>query len=83
MCLLDHLDNINEISRSVINDRNVKRPITISGIGIYSSAAVLEEIDDIARFTAEEKLDSYSGLEPRLNQSGSSDIGGHITKHGP
>ncbi len=72
-----------EISRSVINDRSVKILMTIPGIGIYSSAAIMSEIDDISRFGSKEKLASYAGLVPRQNQSGLSDIRGHITKHGP
>ena len=72
-----------EISRSVINDRNVNLLMTIPGLGIYSSAAIMSEIDDISRFSSKEKLASYAGLVPRQDQSGSSDIRGHITKHGP
>ncbi|MGC8506618.1 MAG: transposase, partial [Thermoplasmata archaeon] len=71
-----------EISRYAINDRNVKLLMTIPGMGVYSSAAVMSEIDDIHRFKTKEKLASYSGLTPRQNQSGSTDIRGHITKHG-
>ena len=72
-----------EISRSVMNDRNVSLLMTIPGIGIYSSAAIMSEIDYISRFSSKEKLASYAGLVPRQNQSGSTDIRGHITKHGP
>ena len=72
-----------EISRSVINDRSVNLLMTIPGMGIYSSAAIMSEIDNISRFSSKEKLASYAGLVPRQNQSGSSDIRGHITKHGP
>ena len=72
-----------EISRSVINDRNVKLLMTIPGIGIYSSAAIMAEIDDISRFDSKENLASYAGLVPRQDQSGNRDIKGHITKHGP
>ena len=72
-----------EISRSVMNDRNVNLLMTIPGLGIYSSSAIMAEIDDISRFSTKEKLASYAGLVPRQNQSGSSDIRGHITKHGP
>ena len=57
--------------------------MTIPGMGIYSSAAIMSEIDDISRFATKEKLASYAGLVPGQNQSGSSDIRGHITKHGP
>lgn len=66
-----------------MNDRNVNLLMTIPGIGIYSSAAIMAEIDDISRFSSKEKLASYAGLVPRQDQSGSSDIRGHITKHGP
>jgi transposase len=72
-----------EISRSVMSDRNVKLLMTIPGMGIYSSAAIMSEIDEISRFETKERLASYAGLTPRQNQSGSSDIRGHITKHGP
>jgi transposase len=72
-----------EISRSVMNDRNVNLLMTIPGMGIYSSAAIMSEIDDISRFDSKEKFASYAGLVPRQNQSGQSDIRGHITKHGP
>ena len=72
-----------EISRYGISDRNVKLIMTIPGIGIYSSAAIMSEIDDITRFETKEKLVSYAGLTHMQNQSGSSDIRGHITKQGP
>ena len=72
-----------EISRYVVNDRNVNLLMTIPGIGIYSSAAIMAEIDDISRFGSKEKLASYSGLVPRQDQSGNRDMRGHITKHGP
>ena len=72
-----------EISRSVRDDRNVNLLMSVPGIGVYSAAAIISEIDDISRFRTKEKLASYSGLVPRQNQSGSSDIRGHITKRGP
>ncbi|WMT45202.1 MAG: IS110 family transposase [Cuniculiplasma divulgatum] len=72
-----------EISRSVMNDRNVNLLMTIPGMGIYSSAAIMSEIDDISRFDSKEKLASYAGLVPRQDQSGNRDIKGHISKHGP
>ena len=71
-----------EISRSVASDRSVSLLMTIPGIGIYSSAAIMSEIDDITRFGSKEKLASYAPVTGQ-NQSGSIDIRGHITKHGP
>ena len=57
--------------------------MTIPGINIYSATSIVAEIGDINRFDRKEKLASYAGLTPRQNQSGSRDIRGHITKHGP
>ena len=54
-----------EISRSVMNDRNVNLLMTIPGMGIYSSAAIMSEIDDISLFATKEKLAAYAGLVPR------------------
>ena len=71
-----------EISRSVASDRNVSLLMTIPGVGIYSSAAIMSEIDDISRFGSKEKLASYAPVTGQ-NQSGNLDIRGHITKHGP
>ena len=68
-----------EISRSAVTDRNVNLLMTIPGIGIYSSAAIMAEIDDISRFSSKEKLASYAPVTGQ-NQSGSTDIRGHITK---
>ena len=72
-----------EISRMVKEHRTVNILMSVPGIGVYSSAAIMSEIDNISRFRSKEKLASYAGLVPRQNQSGSSDIRGHITKHGP
>ena len=66
-----------------MNDRNVNLLMTIPGMGIYSSAAIMSEIDDISLFATKEKLAAYAGLVPRQDQSGNRDIKGHISKHGP
>ena len=59
-----------------MNDRNVNLLMTIPGMGIYSSAAIMSEIDDISRFDSKEKLAAYAGLVPRQDQSGSRDMRG-------
>ena len=43
----------------------------------------MSEIDDISRFDSKEKLAAYAGLVPRQDQSGSRDMRGHISRHGP
>jgi transposase len=46
----------------------------------YTIAA---EIGDITRFASPTKLCGYTGLCPRVYQSGESDRRGRLTKHGP
>ena len=72
-----------EINRLVACDRNVSLPMTTPGIRIYSSAAIMSEIDDISRFSSKVKLASYAGLLPRQDHSGNRDMRRHLTKHGP
>ncbi len=72
-----------EMARHTTGNRNVNLLMTIPGINIYSATSIVAEIGDINRFDRKEKLASYAGFTPRQNQSGSRDIRGHITKHGP
>ena len=65
------------------NNDDVHLLMTIPGINLCSAAGIVSEIDDISRFGSKEKLASYAGLVPRQDQSGSVDMRGHITKHGP
>jgi len=60
-------------------------PLLLSapGVGWVLAFTVAAEIGDIGRFASPEKLASYTGLCPRVNQSGESDRRGPLTKHGP
>jgi len=53
------------------------------GIGWVLAFTIGAEIGEIERFSSPEKLTSYTGLCPRVNQSGESDRRGPLTKHGP
>jgi transposase len=53
------------------------------GFGWITSFTVACEIGDIARFCTPVKLTSYTGLCPRVKQSGEMDRRGPISKHGP
>ena len=44
---------------------------------------IAAEIGEIERFALPEKLTGYSGLCPRVSQSGERDRRGPLTKHGP
>jgi transposase len=60
-------------------------PLLISapGIGWVLAFTIAAEIGEIERFPSPEKLTGYTGLCPRVNQSGDKDRRGPLTKHGP
>jgi transposase len=60
-------------------------PLLLSapGIGWVLAFTIAAEIGEIERFSSPEKLTGYTGLCPRVNQSGDSDRRGPLTKHGP
>jgi transposase len=56
---------------------------TAPGIGWVLAFTIAAEIGEIERFPSPEKLTGYTGLCPRVNQSGDCDRRGPLTKHGP
>ena len=57
--------------------------MTVPGIGWVLSYTIAAEIGDINRFASPKKLCGYTGLCPRVNQSGDRDRRGPLTKQGP
>jgi transposase len=57
--------------------------VTAPGIGWINGHTIASEIGDIGRFASPAKLCGYTGLCPRVKQSGASDARGPISKHGP
>jgi transposase len=55
---------------------------SITGIGAYSAAAIMVEIEDIARFASPKKLVSYFGLHPELKDSGDKKAVSRMSKKG-
>jgi transposase len=53
------------------------------GIGWVLAFTIAAEIGEIERFSSPEKLTGYTGLCPRVNQSGDADRRGPLSKHGP
>jgi transposase len=53
------------------------------GIGWVLAFTIAAEIGEIERFASPGKLAGYTGLCPRVNQSGDKDRRGPLTKHGP
>ena len=56
--------------------------LTIPGIGVSSAAVILSEFGDFSKFSSPSKLLSFSGMEPRYFQSGTSECTGKMVKHG-
>jgi transposase len=56
---------------------------TIPGIGPILGYTIASEIGDISRFASAKHLVGYTGLCPRVYQSGQSDRRGALTKSGP
>ena len=61
--------------RAAVDDR--------PGIGWVLAFTIAAEIGDINRFASAKKLGGYTGLCPRVNQSGDRDRRGPLTKQGP
>ena len=57
--------------------------VTAPGFGWINAFTVASEIGDIERFSSPAKLCGYTGLCPRVIQSGNTDRRGPISKHGP
>jgi transposase len=56
---------------------------TIKGIGPYVAASLIGEIQDIRRFTSAKALTAYTGLDPKIRQSGKAlNSTGRLTKRG-
>ena len=57
--------------------------LTVPGVGSVLAFTIAGEIGDIHRFASPKKLCGYTGLCPRVNQSGDRDRRGPLTKQGP
>jgi transposase len=86
--LIDDLeDQIAGINRK-LRERHAEHPyipllLSAPGIGWVLAFTIAAEIGQIERFASPEKLAGYTGLCPRVNQSGDKDRRGPLTKHGP
>ena len=57
--------------------------LTVPGIGFVLAYTIAAEIGDIERFPRAKNLTGYTGLCPRVDQSGERDRRGSLSKHGP
>jgi transposase len=70
-----------QLKRQGVDHRYIPLLVTAPGIGWINGYTIASEIGDIARFPSPAKL--YTGLCPRVRQSGAVDARGPISKHGP
>jgi transposase len=88
VALIDDLERqIAEINRRLkqghADHRYIPLLLSAPGIGWVLAFTIAAEIGQIERFASPEKLAGYTGLCPRVNQSGDKDRRGPLTKHGP
>ena len=72
-----------ELRRQGADHRYIPLLVTAPGFGWINAFTVASEIGDIERCASLAKLVGYTGLCPRVIQSGSTDRRGPISKHGP
>jgi transposase len=72
-----------ELRRLGADHRYVPLLLTVPGIGWVLAYTIAAEIGEITRFPSPRKLAGYSGLCPRVYQSGESDRRGALAKNGP
>jgi transposase len=88
LALMDDLEaqiqSINKQLRALSPEhRYMPLLMTVPGIGFVLGYTIAAEIGDITRFPSAQKLVGYTGLCPRVNQSGDRDRRGPLTKQGP
>jgi transposase len=88
VALIDDLERqISAINRRLkdghADHRYIPLLMSAPGIGWVLAFTIAAEIGAIERFSSPEQLTGYTGLCPRVNQSGDSDRRGPLSKHGP
>ena len=86
--LIDHYDRLinkatTELARLGATHPYVPLLETIPGVGSTLGYTIAAEIGDISRFSSPKKLVGYTGLAPRVHQSGNQDWRGPLTRNGP
>jgi transposase len=52
------------------------------GIGLFSALLIIGELGEVERFRNAKQAGAYTGLTPRVSQSGAHDYHGHISRQG-
>ena len=79
IALVDH-----EIAHEVLASEDIRRLMTMPGVGAVTATALMGAVGDVHRFPTADHLFGYLGLGPRVQQSGNEAAKhGRITKQGP
>jgi transposase len=86
--LIDYLESEIDAIERELRSSGADHPfmpllLTVPGIGWVLAFTIAAEIGDITRFPSAKKLVGYTGLCPRVRQSGDSDRRGPLSKQGP
>ncbi|MCA1677878.1 MAG: IS110 family transposase [Actinobacteria bacterium] len=72
-----------QLAGQALGDPNVRRLMTIPGVGAITALALVAVIGDITRFPTARNFVGYLGLDPRVRQSGEKAARhGHISRAG-
>jgi transposase len=76
-----HVDR--QLAVQALQSPEIKRLMTIPGVGVTTAATMIAAIGDIHRFPTAKRLVGYLGIDPRVRQSGQSPAReGRISKQG-
>lgn len=80
----ENLEAIDEEIRERLNNNQAyaKLAMSIPGIGPVTTHAFLAYLGDCSRFSSGKQVSYYTGLVPRVDQSGETERYGHIIKRG-
>jgi transposase len=86
--LIEHLERELDACERELRRQNLDHPyvpllVTAPGIGPILGYTIASELGDIGRFATPAKLVGYTGLCPRVYQSGERDRRGRLAKNGP
>ena len=71
------------LAQHALDSPEVRRLMTIPGVGAITALAIVGVIGDIRRFPSQRQLVGYLGLDPRVRQSGERPARhGHISRQG-
>jgi transposase len=78
---IEHVDR--HLAEIALGSPEIKRLITIPGVGVTTAATLTAAIGDIHRFPTAKRLVGYLGIDPRVRQSGQTPARqGRISKQG-